>query len=169
MSTPAFDLASVSFRTGYSPGVIGRIGELHGRYYADAWGSGAAFEIQTLRDLCDFVERYTPTRDLLVTAHLGDAAVGSLAVRGGVDGNRAQLRFVIVDPACHGRGIGKRLLSTALAWCRDRRYDAVFLWTVEGLPASRAMYESVGFLIVERVDDARYSVPLTSVKMELAL
>jgi hypothetical protein len=45
----------------------------------------------------------------------------------------------------------------------------VFLWTVDGLPASRAMYDRAGFRVVERVDDARYTVPLPSVRMELAL
>ena len=42
---------TIVLRPGYEPGVIGRIGELHGRYYAAAWGSGAAFEIQVLRAL----------------------------------------------------------------------------------------------------------------------
>ena len=51
---------TIVLRSGYEPGSIGRIGELHGRYYAAAWGSGAAFEIQMLRALCAFVEEYDP-------------------------------------------------------------------------------------------------------------
>jgi hypothetical protein len=31
------------------------------------------------------------------------------------------------------------------------------------------MYDRAGFRVVERVDDARYTVPLTGVRMELAL
>jgi hypothetical protein len=32
-----------------------------------------------------------------------------------------------------------------------------------------ALYERAGFRVVERVDDDRYSLPLTSLKMELEL
>jgi GNAT superfamily N-acetyltransferase len=160
---------SIEIRPGYEPGVIGRIGELHGRYYAVAWGSGAAFEMQMLRELCDFVEAYDPRTCLLLTAHDGDVMVGSLAVML-VSGTRtARLRFVIVDPAWQGHGIGKRLLQAALTWCRDRDLETCFLWTVEGLPASRGMYEAAGFKVVERVDDARYTVPRTSIRMVLAI
>jgi GNAT superfamily N-acetyltransferase len=161
--------APLTIRSGYEPGAIGRIGELHGAYYAAAWGSGAAFEIQMLRELCDVVEHDDPTQSLLLTAHASDRLVGSLLVLL-VDGTRsARLRFVIMDPAWQGRGAGKAMLSAALDWCREREVETVFLWTVDGLPASRALYERAGFRVVQRVDDARYSIPLTSLKMELTL
>jgi GNAT superfamily N-acetyltransferase len=166
--TPSTE-APLTIRSGYEPGAIGRIGELHGAYYAAAWGSGAAFEIQMLRELCDFVERYDPTHSLLLTAHTPDRLVGALVAML-INGTRsARLRFVIVDPACQGRGAGKAMVNAALDWCRTRDVDTVFLWTVEGLPASRALYEQAGFHIVERVHDSRYSIPLTSLKMELSL
>ena len=161
--------ASIVVRSGYEPGAIGRIGELHGRYYAVAWGSGAGFEMQVLRALCDFVEHANPRTHLLLTAHAGDTLIGSAAVQGFPETRRAQLRFVIVDPAWHGRGAGRALLDAALAWCRERGAETVFLWTVEGLPASRAMYERAGFRVVERVEDARYTVPRISIRMELPL
>ena len=160
---------TIEIRPGYEPGVIGRIGELHGRYYAVAWGSGAAFEMQVLRELCEFVERYDPRTDLLLTAHAGDAIVGSLVVLIEPDTRAGRLRFVIVDPAWQGHGIGKRLLQRALAWCRERDLETCVLWTVEGLPASRAMYEAAGFRVTERIDDARYTVPRTSLRMVLGL
>ncbi len=160
---------TIVLRPGYEPGVIGRIGELHGRYYAAAWGSGAAFEIQMLRALCLFVEAYDPRTHVLLTAHAGDVLIGSAAVIRFEETRRAQLRWVIVDPAWQGRGAGRALLQSALDWCRERGVEICFLWTVEGLPTSRAMYERAGFRVVERVDDARYSVPRTSIRMELSL
>ena len=163
---PATD-APIAIRTGYRPGVIGRIGELHGRYYAHAWGSGAAFEIQMIRALCAFFEEDRGDR-IFFTAHAGERLIGSLAVQP-TDRGRAQLRFVIVDPDYQGRRAGRAMLDAALSWCRDQGVATLFLWTVEGLPVSRAMYERAGFRVVERVEDARYSVPLTSIRMELAL
>ena len=160
---------AIVVRAGYEPGAIGRIGELHGRYYAAAWGSGAAFEMQVLRGVCDFIEAYDPRTHVLLTAHAGDVPIGSAAVLAVPESGHAQLRFVIVDPAWQGRGAGRALLQAALAWCRERRVATCFLWTVEGLPASRTMYERAGFHVVERVDDARYTVPRTSVRMELSL
>jgi GNAT superfamily N-acetyltransferase len=160
---------AIVVRSGYEPGIIGRIGELHGRYYATAWGSGAAFEMQVVRGLCDFIEAYDPRTHVLLTAHAGDVLIGSAAVLAFPESGRAQLRYVIVDPAWQGRGAGRALLQAALAWCRARGVATCFLWTVEGLPASRTMYERAGFRAVERVDDARYTVPRTSVRMELPL
>ena len=160
---------TIVLRSGYEPGVIGRIGELHGRYYAAAWGSGAAFEIQVLRALCAFVEQCDPRTHVLLTAHAGDVLIGSAAVLRLPDTRRAQLRWVIVDPAWQGHGAGRALLRAALDWCRERGVRICFLWTVEGLPTSRAMYERAGFRVVERVADARYSVPRTSIRMELPL
>jgi GNAT superfamily N-acetyltransferase len=167
--TPTDLTAPIVLRSGYEPGAIGRIGELHGRYYAVAWGSGAGFEMQVLRGLCDFVEHADPRTHVLLTVHAGETLIGSAAVQCVPDPRRAQLRFVIVDPAWHGRGAGRALLEAALAWCRERSVDTVFLWTVEGLPTSRAMYERAGFRVVERVEDTRYSVPRTSIRMELHL
>jgi GNAT superfamily N-acetyltransferase len=160
---------TIVVRPGYEPGAIGRIGELHGRYYAAVWGSGAAFEMQVLRGLCAFIEAYDPRTHALFTAHAGGALIGSAAVLAFPETGRAQLRYVIVDPAWQGRGAGRALLQAALAWCRERGVATCFLWTVEGLPASRTMYERAGFRVVERVDDARHTVPRTSVRMELPL
>jgi hypothetical protein len=36
--------AGVEIHRGYEPGLIGRVGELHGRYYAATRGVGAGFE-----------------------------------------------------------------------------------------------------------------------------
>lgn len=164
------DGGDVAIRCGYEPGVVGRVGELHGRYYAKAWGAGAPFEILATRDMCAFMEGYDPARDLMLGAYAGERLVGSVAILGrkqSPDG--AQLRFFIVDPHWHGRGLGKALLDRALAWCRERGFGRVFLWTVDGLPASRRLYEKAGFRIVERVPDARYTVPRESLKMVLEL
>jgi N-acetylglutamate synthase-like GNAT family acetyltransferase len=161
--------APIVVRSGYEPGALGRIGELHGRYYAMAWGSGAGFEMQVLRGLCTFVEDYDRRTHVLFTAHADDVLIGSAAVLRFPDSRRAQLRFVIVDPAWHGRGAGRLLLQASLAWCRERDVETAFLWTVEGLPASRGMYERAGFRVVERVEDARYTVTRVSICMELPL
>lgn len=162
--------AGIAVRHGYEPGLVGRIGELHGRYYAQAWGSGAPFEIMMIREFCDFVERYDPDKDLVLSAHIDGTLVGSISVLGRVsEQTSAQIRFFLVDPKFHGRGAGKLLLSTALDWCRDRGFRKIFLWTVDNLPQSRRLYEATGFRITQTCTDDRYTVLRDNLKMELSL
>ena len=180
---------------GYVPGLVGRVGELHGRYYASVWDSGAPFEMLVLRQLCDFIEHYDPAVDLVVSARVDDVLAGAISIVGrphlydcghgpdaGVPAGDAtpgdapavqapdvQLRFFIVDPAFHGQGMGKALLHAALGWCRERGVRSVFLWTVDNLPQSRGLYESVGFRVVERVPDDRYTLLRDNLRLELRL
>jgi GNAT superfamily N-acetyltransferase len=122
------------------------------------------------REFSDFIEHYDPRKDLVLSAHIDGVLVGSISILGqnpGPDG--VQLRFFIVDPAYHGRGAGKALLSTALAWCRERRFSKIFLWTVDDLPQSRGLYEKAGFKVTERCPDDRYTVHRDNLKMELTL
>jgi GNAT superfamily N-acetyltransferase len=162
----------IEYHCHYEPGAIGRIGELHGRFYADAWGTGAAFEILTLRMLIDYFEHYDPDRDLFLSAHADGRIVGSLAIDGHTTApHEARIRAVILDPCHRGHGAGKLMLTTALDWCRAKGYQTIFLWTVDH-PAqtrSRTLYERAGFREVERIRDDRYSVPLDSVKMTCSL
>ena len=152
---------------GYQPGLIGRVGELHGRYYATAWGVGARFEIMMTREFCDFIEQYDPERDIVLSALMDGVVVGSISILGRKPtADTAQLRFYVVDPKYHGRGAGKALLNAALEWCRERGFSRVFLWTVDHLPQSRHLYEKAGFRVTARCIDDRYSVPLESLKME---
>jgi GNAT superfamily N-acetyltransferase len=163
-------LPQMELRSGYEPGLVGRLGELHGRYYAKAWGSGAPFEILITRDICDFIEQYDPEKDLVLSAYIGDVLVGSISAVGRTtEPGAAQLRFFVVDPAFHGRGAGKTLLSSALAWCRERGFRKIFLWTVDHLPQSRTLYEKNGFVVTERIPDDRYTVLRDNLKMELTL
>ena len=135
---------------GYRPGVLGRIAELHGVYYARAWGAGAEFEGMMAQELREFLGRYRAGRDLLLTARVAGRLVGSIAVDGSqLKRPGARLRWVIVEDESRGRGIGKELLRRALAHCAGAGFGKVYLWTVEGLPESRALYLRAGFRIVE--------------------
>ncbi|MFP5260055.1 MAG: N-acetyltransferase family protein [Acidobacteriota bacterium] len=160
----------VVIRRGYEPGLIGRVAELHGCYYADAWGSGAPFEALVAREFAEFLEGYDPRHDLVLTANREGRCIGSISIYGRRQlAEGAQLRFFIVDPACHGCGAGKALLAQALQWCREQQIPRVFLWTVDGLPASRRLYEKAGFRVTERVPDDRYTIVRDNLRLELDL
>lgn len=158
----------VDYRRGYEPGFIGRIAQMHGEYYATLWTQGAKFEATVARDLADFCEAYVEGRDLLLTAHVAGQMAGSIAIDGSQSHRPgAHLRWFLVDPACRGLGIGRRLIEEGLAFARDTGHDRIFLWTVEGLPASRRLYDQAGFTVAEELRDDRYSAEQTVLRMEL--
>ena len=136
--------------SGYFPGVIGKITELHAVYYYENWGFDASFETQVAEQLADFFKELHNGRDQFVAIHFNGSFAGSVAI----DGRRAKtegarLRWFIVRPDLQGRGIGRALLKRAIKFCRDVGHDKVFLWTFKGLDLARRMYELEGFRLTE--------------------
>ncbi len=158
---------------GYRPGALGRIVELHGCYYHDEWGVGAAFEALVAEELLEFHRAYDSDKDLLLLALEQEHVLGSIVVHGSkpddVAANRARLRWFILDRCVVGRGIGKCLLQEALHFCGERSFDAAYLWTVADLATSRSIYDRFGFVVTHSEIDNRYSRPLTSLRMEVRL
>jgi len=48
-----------------------------------------------------------------------------------------------VVPEMRGRGLGRKLLSNALSWCRAQSVDAVILWATA---ESKSLYRQCGLL-----------------------
>jgi len=137
--------------TGYLAGCVGRITELHGRYYAEHAGFGVRFESLVACDLAKFCERLDPARDGLWLGLHDGRVEGSIAIDGlhaATEG--AHLRWFIVSDERRGTGMGKRLVAAALDFCRERGYRLVDLATFEGLDAARHLYEANGFRMVHQ-------------------
>jgi len=134
--------------TGYRPGCIGRVAELHASYYARLVDFGAPFEAKVATELSDFCLRYDAARDGLWLAVQDGVVHGSIAIDGthAADAG-AHLRWFITSDASRGHGLGARLLGSAMDFCRTRDYRTVYLWTFEGLPAARHLYEKHGFTL----------------------
>lgn len=150
--------------TDYLPGAIGRITQLHGTYYAQHWQLGLRFEAAVASGLSEFTLRHDPARDGLWVARANSAIVGSIAIDGSGEGpaHGARLRWLVLEPAHHGQGLGGKLMAAAMTFCREVDHKRVQLWTFEGLDAARALYERHGFRLAEEVpNDARLGRPLT--------
>lgn len=137
---------------GYRPGAIGRIAEMHGRYYAREWGFPSSFEALVAREVADFVDGYDPARDGL---WLFDArrVLASIAIVGPRGGMPARLRWFIADDDARGKGAGAALMQAAMDFVSDAGYRHVFLTTFEGLDAARRLYERHGFTLTETHPD----------------
>ena len=142
---------ALTLHQGYLPGCIGRITELHARYYAAHVGFGLYFESKVARELEAFCERYDEERDGLWLAQQDGGIEGSIAVDGSHAGTEgAHLRWFITSDALRGSGAGTQLLQRALAFCDARGYRKVYLWTFEGLQAARHLYDKNGFRLVQQ-------------------
>ena len=140
----AFDI-----QTGYIPGAIGRIAELHGRYYSRDWDFGLEFEAKVAADLAAFSLSFNPMHDQIWLAMLGDRVEGSMVIDGRVDEagepQDAQLRYFIMSDRLRGQGVGSELMESAIDFCRRKLYPRIYLNTFAGLNAARHLYEKHGF------------------------
>lgn len=140
----------VRIESGYRPGSVGRIVEMHARFYARHTGFGAFFESRVAGDLAAFAVRLDKPCNQLWTALDGERIVGSVAVDGEDLGDgQAHLRWFIMDDGVRGAGVGRRLLREALDFCDRQAFEATQLWTLRGLDAARRLYESQGFTLAE--------------------
>lgn len=138
----------ISLVTGYQPGAIGRIAQMHGEYYARHHDFGAFFEGKVAGGVAEFATRLSSPVNQIWLAMREGKIVGSVAIDGEDLGQQqAHLRWFILDDSCRGTGIGRRLLSEAMAFCDSGQFSAVQLWTFKGLDAARKLYESFGFTL----------------------
>lgn len=155
MSTPSARIE------GYSPGALGRVVELHARWYAKHWNFGLHFEALVARGLAEFLGAFDAARDGFWTARLGGDIAGSVSLVGARGGEPARLRWFILDEAAQGRGLGRALMQSAMDFCRASGCRHAYLTTFAGLDAARALYERHGFTLTHQAEDRTWGVPVT--------
>jgi GNAT superfamily N-acetyltransferase len=162
-------LDSVSI-VGYYHGLIGKVTQLHATYYHDHWGLDRSFEIEVAKEFSEFAADFVEGRDAYFTAMISDRFAGFLAVDGRrADDEGVRLRWFIVEPAFQGQGIGKELFGRAIDFCREKRYEKIYLWTFRGLTSARSLYDRYGFRIVVEDEVVEWGQRLTEQKFELTL
>jgi len=145
------ELSQIDVVSAYQPGAIGRIVQMHADFYSRSAGLGSFFESKVAAGLAEFIARAPHARNGLWLALQNRRIVGSIAIDGQDLGeNRAHLRWFIVDDGLRGGGAGRRLLEAALAFCDAQGFDAVHLWTFQGLDAARRLYEAYDFTLLEQ-------------------
>ena len=151
MLPPSDALADcVEYQTGYCPGLIGRITELHARTYADIAGFGRSFESNVAAGLAEFMVRLDNPRNEIWAAIQSGVVIGSVTIDGeDMAPDRAHLRWFIVDETSRSHGIGRLLLAQAVEFCDRHGFSETHLWTFQGLHAARKLYADQGFFLAE--------------------
>jgi GNAT superfamily N-acetyltransferase len=158
---------SVIVRSNLKPGDIASIVYLHGILYAREYGFDPTFEAYVAGPLSEFVRSAT-ARERLWLAEREDRIIGCIAIVA-ASAQTAQLRWFLVDPAARGAGLGKRLLTEAVTFCKECGYRNLILWTVSALAAAGHLYRSAGFRKVEEKPGRRWGVEVVEEMYELVL
>jgi RimJ/RimL family protein N-acetyltransferase len=150
--------------SGYIPGAIGRIAELHGTYYYKHWGFDLFFESKVATELSEFLRHFDEVRDGFWVVRVEEEIIGSIAIDGANHNSKgAHLRWFIVALENQGHGIGKMLLKEAVEFGR------VYLWTFSGLDPARHLYERFGFKLCEEREGNQWGRTVTEQRFELIL
>ncbi|MBU1183592.1 MAG: GNAT family N-acetyltransferase [Proteobacteria bacterium] len=152
---------------GYVPGAIGRIAEMHAEYYHRHWGFGLFFEAKVATELAEFLCRFEKERDGFWTVLRGERVEGAIAIDGREAATEgAHLRWFIVSPEMHGKGLGRRLMTEAVSFCDRQAHRRIFLWTFAGLDAARHLYETFGFRLVSQGEGEQWGSRVVEQRFE---
>jgi GNAT superfamily N-acetyltransferase len=160
-------MQEISIHSGYLPGAIGRITELHGTYYAKNWDLGLFFEAKAATELAELLNRFDPRHDGMWLAMQNENIVGSIVIDGGnAETLGARLRWFILAPEIQGHGVGHKLMYAAMNFCEQAGFKRVYLTTFAGLHTARHLYEKWGFTLCEESEDTHWGKALTEQTFE---
>lgn len=153
---------AIKICSGYQPGLVGRVAEMHATFYSQHAGFGQFFECQVATGMADFVSRLNQPCNCIWVATQNDQIVGTIAIDGQDLGNdNAHLRWFILDAGYRGTGVGQQLLEEAVAFCERYGFARTQLWTFKGLDAARRLYESFNFELVHEEEGNQWGSMVT--------
>ena len=157
----------ITIRHDLRHGDLGRLISLHGEVYSVLDGYGLRFEAYVAQTIAEYVLD-NDARGRIWLAERDGRLVGctAIALR---DNGSAQLRWVLVDAAARGVGLGRTLVNRALDYCRENGCSHVFLYTTDGLPESQALYDALGFVTVSDEPQELWDGVRPLIRMELTL
>jgi ribosomal protein S18 acetylase RimI-like enzyme len=158
----------MQIRSNLEPGDLGYIVYLHGILYAREYHLDHTFEGYVAAGLGEFARSFDAGKDRLWLAEREGEIVASIAIAGLPD-QTAQLRWFLVHPEARGNSLGRKLLNEALAFCRERGFRSVFLWTISDLQAAAHLYKRAGFFRTEQRTHELWGAVHTEERYDLTL
>lgn len=157
--------------TGYLPGLIGRVAELHACYYSRDWNFGRYFEAKVATDLSLFIRNYDEAVDCIWSLTVNDRIEASIAIDGSSDRSRGEshLRWFIVSDSLRGKGAGNYLMDKAMSFCKRKAFKKTYLWTFKGLESARHIYEKHGFSLVNEFEGDQWGTIVVEQRFEAEL
>ena len=173
MNNP-ISLEDISIRTELKPGDLGYVIYLHGSLYGREYGYGVQFESYVAKGLCEFYEKYNPTRDRVwICEHKRSSPADNGRMIGFMllmdRGNAAQLRYFLIEPEYRGIGLGSKLMNLYMDFLRECGYQESYLWTTHELSTAAFLYKRHGFRLAEEKESTAFGKPLKEQRYDLLL
>jgi GNAT superfamily N-acetyltransferase len=132
-----------TFRPEDTPGVVSVVRSVY-----DAVGLVMDFG-EFDRDLADICAHYQDAGGEFWVIEKGGLVTGCIgAVPAGADA--CELHRLYLLDSHRGKGWGRRLLETALLWCREQGRPRIFLWSDVRFDRARDLYVRCGFAPTQR-------------------
>ena len=103
---------------------------------------------------------------MLWVAEKDGVVIGSVSIYGRGE-SEGQLRWFCVTPELQSIGIGSMLLEKALAFCDEKGYKDIYLWTIDILESALHLYDKYGFRRVEFKDNNEWANGRTVVDIKM--
>lgn len=156
--------------TGYIPGVIGEIVQLHAQYYSTHWNFSSYFEAKVATELASYISRYDEKKDHIFSVVKNKKIFGGLSIDNSSETkNIAHLRWFILSTELRGQGLGNQLMRQAIAFCQRRKYESIYLWTFKGLDAAIYLYKKYGFCLTKESIGRQWGAEVTEQRFEVQL
>ncbi|MBP1763230.1 MAG: transcriptional regulator, MarR family with acetyltransferase activity [Firmicutes bacterium] len=148
------------------PGDAGYIAYRHCILYEKEYGLGGVFERYVLDSLTKYIDD-KPDGEVWLAEYHGQI-VGSIAIIS-TDPNTAQLRWFLIEPEYRGAGLGRQLMKIAIDYCKQKKFNHVFLWTFQDLGAARHLYKNFGFTLTEQIASDEWKGGLVEERWDIVL
>lgn len=160
-------LNDITIRTDIRPGDIGYITYMHGCIYQEEYEYSTVFEGYVAESFFEFIHNYNAAKDRLWCAEHSGKIIGCIGIAG--HGERAQLRWFLLDPHYRGIGLGKKLLQESLNFAKAKNYKSIYLDTTNDLNKAINMYTKAGFVKVSEKPNNSWREDLTELEFEMQL
>lgn len=147
-------------------GDLGYIAYRHAVLYQEEYGLKPVFEQYVMDGLLAFQK--SQSEGEIWIAESGGRIAGFIGVVAS-DSDTAQLRWFLIEPEFRGLGLGRRLMTTAMDFCREKGFRHVFLWTFDELDAARHLYREYGFLSTEKAGNDTWKDGVVEERWDLDL
>ncbi|MEI8198653.1 MAG: GNAT family N-acetyltransferase [Eubacteriales bacterium] len=159
----------ITIRHDLRPGDLGSMISMHGRIYSLECGYNLKFEAYVCKTFYEFGREYQPDLDKFWLAESGDKMVGSIAVISRAN-NQAQLRWFLIDPEFRRLHLGSYLFNQVMMYCREMKFEKVFLFTTIEQKTALSMYGKAGFVLDhEEESQSEWGHPIRERKYVLEL
>jgi len=161
--------SAVTIRRATEPGDLGAVVGLHGRLYSSEYGMDQTMEAYSAvgigRFLLDRLEGGPEAGELWVAETDERGIVGAVSMQ--AEEGMGRLRWLVLDAALRGRGVGRALVEVSLDYARERGFPGVFLTTIAGLDAAHGIYRKAGFELTGSVPVAKWGIETEEQRFDL--